>query len=514
MSQPEPQVLIIGAGPAGLSAAVAAGEAGARVLLVDEGAGPGGQYLSGQPNKGGFQTQAERDGSLLISRLTELCRVGQVAVWWGATVWNLNANLTAMISLDAAPGGARTERVQAGAIVLATGARETVVPFPGWTLPGVMTVGAAQLLAKRQNIVPLTDGKPGDGARPRVLLAGSGLLLLPAATKLAELGAHVVGVLETTRLGIGLLRKAGGAGNIANLVRPFWARRAETWHYFSALRKHGIPYLIGRAVVRAMASVDGRLAAADVVRLDANGQAVPGSVGTWSIDLLCAGNGLVPNVELAQLAGARLIYDAALGGWAVEVDAATGVQTSIAGLFVAGESAGIGGANAAMLGGRAAGLSAAAHVGRLPGATFRSELAHTSRQRQGEARFGAVTTLCFAPPDGLYRTIPDETPICRCEEVTAGQVHAAISAGARSLDALKPAVRTGQGLCQGRTCGPLLARMLAARAGTSPEAAGLFRARPPVKPVPLASIAGFSGSEEPEATPQVAAQAAAAPSAR
>ena len=429
---------------------------------------------------------------------------------------------------------ARAERLQAGAVILAAGARETVVPFPGWTLPGVMTVGAAQLLAKRHGVVPLPtgvspfgserhpersgtqskdasrsqtetcrlpassgpSGNRSDAARPRVLLAGSGLLLLPAAARLAELGAHVIGVLETARLGVASLGKVGGPGSIVSLAPSLWARRDEAWHYLSALRAHRIPYHFGRAVLGARASAAGYLEAVDVVRLDGSGSPTPGSAETWPVDLLCVGHGLVPNVELAQLAGADVIYDAELGGWAVNVDARSRVRTSIPGLFVAGESAGISGAGAALLSGRVAAMSAAVQLGRLPEAVLQAELTRTARERRRHVRFGAAANLFFGVPDALYRAIPDDTPVCRCEEVTAGQVRAAISAagvgpGAMSLDGLKPATRVGQGLCQGRTCGPILSRMLAASTGTPPEAAGLFRARPPVKPVPLAGIAGL-----------------------
>ena len=271
MTQSEPRILVIGAGPAGLAAAVSAAEAGVRVLLVDEASGPGGQYLAGKPQHRAFQTQAERDGARLVGRLRELSRAGQVDVCCGATVWSLDASLTAMIAQGGAGRSAAAARVQAGAVVLAAGARETVVPFPGWTLPGVMTVGAAQLLAKRHNVVPLAVRQPSGASRPRVLLAGSGLLLLPAAAMLAELGARVVGVLETARPSVELLRRVGKAGRIGSLAPSLWTRRDEAWHYLSALHRHRIPYLFGRSVVRAIASVEGRLGTVDVARLRREG---------------------------------------------------------------------------------------------------------------------------------------------------------------------------------------------------------------------------------------------------
>ncbi len=494
----DPCILVIGAGPAGLAAAVTAAELGLRVVLMDEAATPGGQYLSGGDSASddraaaghGSQAKAERDGAALMARANVLSRAAgsRLGLRCGATVWSLTPSpdgtapgLIAMVHHGGRYGTrAGSERVEADAVILATGARETVAPFPGWTLPGVMTVGAAQLLVKRHGVSPAGPGQ-------RVLLAGSGLLLLPAAARLVEAGAYVVGVLEAAHLDASTIRQAALSG-ISEWAPALWDRSGEGWHYLSALRKGRVPYRFGRAVVRAR-GVE-RVEAVDIARLDRTGAPLPGLTETWPVDLLCVGYGLVPNIELAQLAGARVRYSAELGGWAVEVDELSGVQTTVPGLFVAGETSGIRGAGSALLSGRLATMSAAAWLGRLPQAALQAELAGAARRRRQDARFGALINLLFGAPDGLTRAIPDDTPMCRCEEVTAGQVRAAIAAGSRSLDALKPALRVGQGLCQGRTCGPALAGMIAIETGRSVEASGLFQTRPPVKPVPLAAIAG------------------------
>lgn len=516
-SPADQRILVIGAGPAGLAAAVTAAELGLRVVLVDEAAAAGGQYLSSHDSWSGdhlpaserngaehrFSTRAERDGAALIARahaLTRAAMATQLAsaadarqgasleLRWGATVWSLGPNsdgkgpgLTAMVYSRAGDGReAGSECMEADAVVLATGARETVTPFPGWTLPGVMTVGAAQLLVKRHGVSPAGPGQ-------RVLIAGSGPLLLPAAAKLIEAGAHILGVLEAVHVGPNLAVAPHSLSGVFEWAPALWDRRGESWHYLSAMRRGRVPYLFGRAVVRATGT--DRVEAVDVARLDRSGAPLPGRTETWPVDLLCVGYGLAPNIELAQLAGARVIYSAALGGWAVEVDEKSGVRTNVPGLFVAGETAGISGASSALLSGRIAALSAAASLGRLPQAELGAELVRTARRRRQNARFGALVNLMFGAPDALTGAIPDDTPICRCEEVTAGEVRAAIAAGARSLDALKPALRVGQGLCQGRTCGPVLARLVAAETGRPVEAGGLFQARPPVRPVPLAVIA-------------------------
>jgi NADPH-dependent 2,4-dienoyl-CoA reductase/sulfur reductase-like enzyme len=467
-------VAVIGAGPGGLSAALAAAGCGLRVTLIDELSAPGGQYLVGS---GAIDRPA---GGEAINRLTsehppvsatERCGMGlldrlpqaNVETRFETLVWHLSSDLTLALHQRG-----RVEYLSAGAVVLASGAREQVIPFPGWTLPGVMTIGAAQLLAKRHGLVP---GR-------RVMLAGSGPLMLPAAVHLAELGAEIPAVLEATHLRAWL--KHGPA------VWGAWDRLDEGRRYLGALRRAHIPYRFGRAVVRALGSE--RIEAAVMAELDGHGRPIPGTEVQIAVDALCVGFGFVPNTELSQLAGASLHFDPANGGWAPRLDER--LQTSVPGLFVAGEVGGVAGAATAMLDGRLAGLGAACRLGHLGEAELADEWAASSRQRRQMRRFGAMLNTLFAPPPGLSAITAEDTVICRCEEITAGEVRDAIDHGATTLDALKTRTRTGQGPCQGRTCGPILARMIAQQLGGSPAAAGLFPVRPPVKPVPLAALAG------------------------
>jgi NADPH-dependent 2,4-dienoyl-CoA reductase/sulfur reductase-like enzyme len=333
-----------------------------------------------------------------------------------------------------------------------------------------MTVGASQLLAKRYGVVP---GR-------RVLLAGSGPLLLPAADHLAELGAEVLAVLEATHPRAWLRHVPA--------VWSDWDRLAEGRRYLGALRKARIPYRFGQTVVRALGTK--RVEAAVVACLDGHGHPLPASEETVQVDALCVGFGFVPNSELAELAGASLCFDLARGGWVPELDER--LQTSVPGLFVAGEAGEVAGANAAMLGGRLAGLGAACGLGGISESELGNAWASSLRRHKQLKRFGAMLNTLFAPPPGLNAITTGDTVICRCEEITAGEVRNAITRGATTLNALKTRTRTGQGPCQGRTCGPILARMMAQQLGRTPADAGLFHVRPPVKPVPLAALAGGS----------------------
>lgn len=453
---------VIGAGPAGLAAALAAAERGLRVALLDERPLAGGQYLLPAQARGGALTESERLGGELLRRL----ETGQVDRRPGVTVWNV----TSALSLGLLENG-RASTLAAGAIVLASGAREQVAPFPGWTLPGVMTAGAAQLLAKRHGVLP---GK-------RVLVAGSGPLLLAVAAKLSALGATVVAVLEAAPPAQWLKRAPAAWGQ--------GSRLAEGWRYLSELRKAGVPYRFGRAVVAAHGAE--RVEAATVALLDAAGRPLREGRSIVAIDTLCVSFGFTPNVELAQLAGAAMVFDPARGGWAPQVD--DNLESSAPGLFVAGETAGVGGAALALLTGRIAGLAAARRLGALSQGDLERAKAGLAGRRTREVRFAAMLNAVCAPPAGLSQITTDDTIVCRCEEVTAGELRAAVrqSAGSVTLDQLKVWTRIGQGPCQGRTCGPIAARLIAAEAGCSQEAAGAFAARLPARPLPLGALAAL-----------------------
>ena len=285
-----------------------------------------------------------------------------------------------------------------------------------------MTVGAAQLLAKRHGIIP----------GHRVLLAGSGPLLLPAAVSLAEHGAEVVGILEATHPAAWLGHGPAVWGN--------WDRLTEGRHYVGALRKANIPYHFGRTVIRALGK--DRLDAAVVAQLDSHGCPISGTEERLPVDALCVSFGLVPNVELAQLAGAALCFEPDRGGWTPELD--KDGQTTVPGLFVAGEAASIAGAGAAMLEGRLAALGAAWHLGRVTQTELAREQAVAASRRSFNHRFGAMLNTLFGPPPGLSAITTDGTPICRCEEVTAGDVRGRDPTGrgdvgcAQDTDACRP----------------------------------------------------------------------------
>lgn len=461
----ETELAVVGAGPAGLAAAVAAAQAGGDVTVVDEYPAPGGQYLKARSAAGRSPLpDAQRQGQALLQELARLkINLRRQTLVWGLAGTDHPAGRQQLAL--AGPGG--PDELLAQVVVFATGARELVVPFPGWTLPGVMAAGAAQLLVKGSGVLP---GR-------RVLLAGSGPLLLAVAHELAGRGAEVVAVLEASRPAAWVRYSPAVWGN--------WDRLAEGWTYLHSLRRKKIPYRLGWTVTEALGS--GILEQVVASRLDGSGRPVTGSREKFDVDTLCLSFGFVANTELAQLAGCHHDFEPDRGGWVPRL--AENLETSLPNLFVAGEAAGIAGAGSALVTGRLAGLAAAERLGRRTAAELAPELARLARQFRRQRRFGTMLNRLFRPLPGLAGLVTDQTTVCRCQEVSAGEVRAAIAAGADTLDALKIWTRVGQGHCQGRVCGPVLAWLMAGQVGCSERQAGLFQVRPPLKPVSLGMLA-------------------------
>jgi NADPH-dependent 2,4-dienoyl-CoA reductase/sulfur reductase-like enzyme len=405
-------VIVVGAGPAGLAAACRAAECGATVALLDDNPQPGGQIwrAGARPPKG------------KAARWLRLA--GERQVGWIAAARVFAAPAPGRISIERSNGDLELGYRN---LVLATGARERFLPFPGWTLPNVMGAGGLQALAK--------SGYPVRGKK--VVVAGTGPLLLAVARYLRGQGANVRLVAEQTGHST-LYRFARGlARHPAKLAQAVFLRAALL----------GIPYLSGCWPVAA----EGR-DKLESVTLRRGGK-------TWSepCDYLACGFGLVPNVELAALLGCRM------GEAGVEVDEYQ--QTSVAGVYCAGEATGIGGIDLSLVEGEIAGYAAAG----------RPEAARKLfRARQSHGRFAAALAETFAPRDEL-RTLPqDDTLVCRCEDVAWGRIRAFSIWREAKLQ-----TRCGMGPCQGRVCGGAVGFLL----GWKPESV-----RPPVFPARIESL--------------------------
>jgi thioredoxin reductase len=456
-------VAVVGAGPAGLSAALAAANAGASVVALDEYPAPGGQFYKQLPAEFSVPDRKRLDddytkGDALLAAVGKAgVTLSNETLVWGAFEPGL---LSVMRRGEAGT-------VKARKIVVASGAYERAVAFPGWDLPGVMTPGGAQTLVKNQQQLP--------GAR--IVLAGSGPFLLPVAKTLISAGANIAAIYEATRPREWVRH--------APRLWGHWDRIAEGLRYRRTLADAGVSIQFGRIVVRA----DGAdcVERAVVMDCDGEGRPVAGTEHMEICDTLCVGYGFIPSVQLTRLLGCEHRHDALRGGWVpVHGD---DMQTSVPGVYVAGEVAGIGGAYAALAEGWLAGLSAARELGR----TVRDTALNSARrERTARRRFGDLVNAVFALKPGVYDQITAATLVCRCEEVTAGEIRAAVASWGAHVSGIKGVTRCGMGYCQGRICGSLLEELTARAAGCARAEVGAVSVRPPLKPVRVADLAGLA----------------------
>ncbi|GAA2315554.1 hypothetical protein GCM10010234_71460 [Streptomyces hawaiiensis] len=517
---------VIGAGPAGLAAALAASARGVRVALVDAATQPGGQFYR-QPaaGLGAARPEALHHRWRTWERLRDGIAASTVRVLTEHHVWCVERTSESFtVHALLGPDQEEPAEVRARAVLLATGGYEQVLPFPGWTLPGVVTAGGAQAMLKGGLVVP---GR-------RAVVAGTGPLLLPVATGLAAAGVEVAALVESA-----------APGRLARHAPALAGKLLEGAGHAARLLRHRVPVLTRHTVVRAHG--DDRLTGVTVAALDAEGRVRPGTERYLPCDTLATGHGMLPHTDLAESLGCRL------DGLTVAVDPEQ--RTDVPGVWAAGEATGIGGAALALAEGHIAGCSAAAHLrgtapgpgpaaphppgtapgpgpaaphppgtapgpasavphppGTVPGPA--SAVPHPPGTVPGPAsaaphppgtvpgptpaalkaraklkRSATALDSAYAPHAHWSEQITDDTVICRCEEVTAGSVREALDLGAGDERTVKLLSRAGMGWCQGRMCGTAIAAL----AGRAPTPAK----RPFARPVPLGVLARQHSQEGP-----------------
>ncbi|MEU6257129.1 FAD-dependent oxidoreductase [Streptomyces sp. NPDC047043] len=453
-----PHLAVIGAGPAGLAATLAAAAHGVRVTLLDSAPEAGGQFYRCPAT----ELHARRPQALhhewrtwerLQDGLRTHLQAGVVRhltdhhVWF-AERWPDGFTVHALLG----PEQEDPVTVHADAVLLATGGYEKVLPFPGWTLPGVVTAGGAQAMLKGTLVV---SGRTA-------VVAGTGPLLLPVATGLAAAGVEVAALVESAD------PKAFVRRTRALAAQP--GKLAEGARYAAQLARHRVRTLTRHTVVEAHGGE--RLEAVTVAALDAEGRIRPGTERRIPCDTLAVGHGMLPHTDLAETLGCRL------DGLNVHVDDEQ--RTDVPGVWAAGETTGIGGSALALAEGHIAGCSAAARLQGTAPDPHAWATAAKSRTRLRE--FAAALDSVYSPPAHWREQLTDDTVVCRCEEVTAGALREAVAGlGAGDVRTAKLLTRAGMGWCQGRMCAPAVAALAGCELVPS--------RRPFARPVPLGVLA-------------------------
>lgn len=461
-------IVVIGAGPAGMAAASTSAAGGASVLVVDEDAGPGGQIYRSVTSASSrimslmgaeYLTGKTHAGRFLESRIDYAN---------AATVWSIapdeseamgGGSFEICLSQKGIARGISTRHA-----ILATGAQERPFPIPGWTLPGVMTAGAAQIALKSSGLVP----------SGRVVLAGSGPLLYLLASQLLAAKVKPVALLDTTPT----LNWLKAAPALPDFLRsPYFGKGLKL---LRAVRRG---MRVVRGVNQLRADGDGQLGLVTFAR----GRRLPEAL---EADTLLLHQGVVPATNLAMSAGVKHHWSAGQCCWLPDCDGWG--HTSVPGISITGDGTGIAGAEAATARGELAAIGALHRLGLLTKAE-RGRQAPPARAALEKARQGRrFLDALYRPADRFRAPKDDATIVCRCEEVTAGQVRAAAALGAQGPNQLKSFTRAGMGPCQGRMCGLTITEIMAVERRLSQSQIGCLTVRTPVKPVTLAELAGMS----------------------
>lgn len=453
-------VLVIGGGPAGMSAATEAANRGLHTALIDEQSAVGGQIYRAVD-----EVIARRADDLSMlgedyaygQKTTEAFRTSDAEHFTGQSVWQLGQDGTIWSS-----DGSKAQAFQGQHIVLATGAMERPVPLPGWTLPGVMTAGAAQILLKTSGMIP--DGN--------VVIAGSGPLLLLVADQLIKAGADLRAVIETT----GVLDYARGAPHLLRAIKSMpYLKKGHALK--KSIKAAGVPIYNGAHEF--LISGDGR--AEQIGFTTGSGR------HTLSVSSVLLHQGVVPNTQASRQLRLAHAWHKTQRYWYPVVD--EWGQSDVPQIFVAGDGAGVFGARAAEIKGKMCGLQIAHQQGHLSESERDRVAAPLMYELDDHISIRPMLDAIFVPPQEILNPPDDATLVCRCEEVTAGNVRSAAALGAQGPNQLKAFYRTGMGPCQGRMCGLTVTEILSAAQNKSPEEIGAYRIRPPLKPLTLAELA-------------------------
>ncbi|MBD7992096.1 FAD-dependent oxidoreductase [Ochrobactrum sp. Sa2BUA5] len=460
---------IIGAGPAGMSAAAEASAVGASVVLFDENPAAGGQIYRGiqhNTSTGRPFLGAEywRGNDLLKAFIaSNVTYVPQALVWSVEPQDGDNSN---RVDLHVSLGG-KSGIVSARRVIFATGAMERPMPVRGWTLPGVMTVGAAQIALKASGLVPAG----------RVVLAGSGPLLYMFAAQLLQAGGKVEALIDTTPGA----NYAKAAPNLLSFLFSPYALKGLSL----ILKIHkSLPVYSGVNNIAIEGSEE-----AEAICFSARGQ-----THRIAVDSVFLHQGVIPNNNLANASGCALVWNDTQKCFQPQLEDSG--RSSVPSIYIAGDGGGIGGALVAEHSGRIAALAACQDLFVTLAAPLTSKIAELHAQARRFERGRSFIDALYQPAQAFRAPTDMDTIVCRCEEVTAGTIRDAAASNIAGPNQLKTMFRCGMGPCQGRLCSSTVTEILAEVQNRAPEAVGYYRLRAPVKPVSLSEIAALPQTPE------------------
>jgi NADPH-dependent 2,4-dienoyl-CoA reductase/sulfur reductase-like enzyme len=456
-------IAVIGAGPAGMSAASLAADHGASVVLFDEQPRLGGQIYRDITRQRAADTAIlgaqYYHGKILAKRLA----ASAVEHISSASVWHVSAEQEIGVTVD----DEVAHLITADHIIIATGAQERPFPVPGWTFPGVMNVGAAQILLKSSGIL-----------LPNPVFVGTGPLLYLIAHQYLRAGGKIAGLLDTTP-----------RSNLRAAVRHLPAAYGQAeqlwkgWRWLRDLRKSGIPFIRAVEDVRIIGTK-----LAEGIEYKAN--------GSWqhlATETVLLHQGVVPNVNLAMAAGCAHQWNDTQLCWHAEVDKLG--HSSVEGVSIAGDGAGITGADGAETLGALAAIGALTRLAKIDRNACIKLARPLHRIQSRRAPFRRFLDTLYQPAAQFRLPVDDTTLVCRCEEVTAGDIRAAIRLGCSGPNQLKSFTRAGMGPCQARLCGLTVSAMIADELNQPVAQVGAGRLRAPVKPLELAHLAALCDPE-------------------
>ena len=456
--QQQYDLLVIGGGPAGLSAASAAAENGLEVILIDEQDLAGGQIyrsVGGKNSHRNFLSKEDRnDGLELVGRFT---RSGATYLP-KTTVW------------EAVPGrvlcstNGKSQEIKAQCIVVATGAMERPVPFPGWTLPGVMSAGSADLMYKSAGIVP----------HGPVVIAGNGPLIPLVTNHLTELGVEIAGVLDTSPVqnkATSMLHMPAALVDVPFLLKGL---KMVVNMFRSGVKQY-------RGVTDIKAKGDGQLSSVTFKS--------GGSEKTIKAATLLVHEGMIPRTHVSRMLNVEHKWDKTQRYWYPKVDSVG--RTSVDSIYVVGDGSKVHGAAAAMAKGELAGIDVAQRLHVITEGEVKLQSASVKKRLFKALAPRGFVDAFFAPKKGLF-DVADDVLVCRCEGVTAGDIRQAVKEGCHDVNEIKLRTRCGMGPCQGRMCGSALAEIAAATLNQEVPFVGALNIRPPVRPVTVRELRDFS----------------------